>query len=160
MASEKQIAANRRNATKSTGPRTAKGKAVSANNALRHGVLSKSAVSSFEDAEEYQALLEQLVEDHKPVTVIECTFVERITNLLWREKRLARSEANRINLENSLEEEHGGYRGFQDLTFDEQHLVGRYQSMLGRQLREALQELRIEQDRRLQRIDNAGSEAD
>jgi hypothetical protein len=40
MASDKQIAANRRNATKSTGPRTQEGKARSRLNALRHGLAS------------------------------------------------------------------------------------------------------------------------
>jgi hypothetical protein len=38
MASEEQIAANRRNAAKSTGPRTEKGKARSRMNARRHGL--------------------------------------------------------------------------------------------------------------------------
>jgi len=38
MATEKQIAANRRNAKKSTGPRTQEGKARSRMNALRHGL--------------------------------------------------------------------------------------------------------------------------
>ena len=36
----KQVAANRRNAQKSTGPRTAAGRAVSKVNALKHGILS------------------------------------------------------------------------------------------------------------------------
>lgn len=40
MATEKQIAANRRNATRSTGPRTPEGKERSRMNALRHGLSS------------------------------------------------------------------------------------------------------------------------
>ena len=38
MASEKQIAANRANAKRSTGPKTAAGKRNSSGNALRHGL--------------------------------------------------------------------------------------------------------------------------
>jgi hypothetical protein len=38
MAAEKQIQANRRNAQRSTGPRTAAGKSISRRNALRHGL--------------------------------------------------------------------------------------------------------------------------
>src|SRR6516164_3193920 len=44
MASDKQIAANRRNSMRSTGPRTRSGKARSRANSLRHGLLSKVLV--------------------------------------------------------------------------------------------------------------------
>ncbi|MCJ9706005.1 hypothetical protein [Bradyrhizobium sp. SHOUNA76] len=44
MTSVRQIEANRRNATRSTGPKTAGGKTRSSRNALRHG-LARSAVS-------------------------------------------------------------------------------------------------------------------
>jgi hypothetical protein len=46
MASEKQIAANRKNATKSTGPRTQKGKARSKMNALRHGLAASNLLGT------------------------------------------------------------------------------------------------------------------
>jgi hypothetical protein len=38
MSTERQIAANRQNGTKSRGPRTAEGKAVASRNAVRHGL--------------------------------------------------------------------------------------------------------------------------
>jgi hypothetical protein len=44
MASDKQIAANRHNAMRSTGPRTRSGKARSRANSLRYGLLSKVLV--------------------------------------------------------------------------------------------------------------------
>jgi hypothetical protein len=42
MATEKQIAANRRNARRSTGPRTARGKSFSRRNGFLHGLRSKA----------------------------------------------------------------------------------------------------------------------
>ena len=44
MVTGKQLAANRRNALKSTGPRSAAGKDVASKNALKHGLLSSQPV--------------------------------------------------------------------------------------------------------------------
>jgi hypothetical protein len=54
MASERQIAANRRNANKSAGPRSAAGKKRASNNAYRHGLFSKRARTAV--TEEMEAL--------------------------------------------------------------------------------------------------------
>jgi hypothetical protein len=61
MATEKQIAANRANARRSTGPRTALGKLTSSRNALRHG-LSIPPQSDHAGLEEIHALVQALVE--------------------------------------------------------------------------------------------------
>jgi hypothetical protein len=61
MASEKQTAANRANARRSTGPKTALGKLKSSRNAFRHG-LSIPLQSNHAVSEEIHALVKALVE--------------------------------------------------------------------------------------------------
>lgn len=56
MATERQIAANRRNARKSTGPRSGPGKKRAAQNALRHGLSVRIAGAEFERRLEVLAL--------------------------------------------------------------------------------------------------------
>ena len=60
MASERQIEANRRNAKRSTGPRTTGGKIRSSQNALRHG-LSCSVSDHGPGLERLAAILEKLL---------------------------------------------------------------------------------------------------
>jgi hypothetical protein len=62
LASEKQIAANRRNAKKSTGPKTAAGRLTSSRNSFRYGL---SLPLTFEVAESAKAerMLQMLVSD-------------------------------------------------------------------------------------------------
>ena len=55
MTSLKQIAANRLNAYKSTGPRTEEGKQRSRCNAMRHGLTAETVITALESAADYQA---------------------------------------------------------------------------------------------------------
>ena len=70
MATKAQIAANRRNAKKSTGPKTAEGKAASCMNALRHGLRAEKAVLPNENEEEYAKIHMGLQDLYQPQTLI------------------------------------------------------------------------------------------
>lgn len=154
MTSQKQIDANRRNAQHSTGPRTAEGKARSARNSFSHGVLSDNAVSEYEDREVYQALLDCLIEEHDAQTALEVVFVERLANLFWRERRLAEAEEKYLSNQHSSANQHERmFKWDRYLPLSDQFLIGRYQGMLGRQIRETLRDLREEQERRFNSLD-------
>ena len=94
MTSPEQIAANRRNAARSTGPVTLEGKAVSALNATRHGILARTSilVSRGEDAESFEALRESLHLELQPEGKVEELLVERLVSLVWRLRRLHAAE--------------------------------------------------------------------
>ena len=107
MASEKQIAANRRNATSSTGPKSAAGKQVARMNALKHGLQSEHVVIPGEDPEEFEALLSGIEEDYQPVGSREILLVERIAYCSWRLQRLGLIETAMMRKEHfSLERQH------------------------------------------------------
>jgi len=97
MASEAQIAANRLNAQKSTGPRTAAGKARAARSSLWHGLTAASLVVLDEDEADFDNFHTWLMSDLKPVGELECSLVERIAVLSWRLRRVAKAEAALIN---------------------------------------------------------------
>ena len=67
----RQSEANRRNALRSTGPRTAAGKAVVRENALKHGFLSRHLIIEGESAEDFQQLLDELMAEYRHVGVVE-----------------------------------------------------------------------------------------
>jgi hypothetical protein len=99
MATDKQIEANRRNAAKSTGPRTPHGRAASSRNALRHGLLSKTVVLQSECPTRFEASVASLYAEHAPVTPTECTLVDTMASARWRLMRLANLEAASVDHE-------------------------------------------------------------
>jgi len=98
--SPKQLEANRCNAQHSTGPRTPAGKARVKFNSLKHGLLAKSVIlpirSRSEKRSHFDALLEQLIDELKPVGILEDMLVEKIAVSYWRLRRALRAEAGEI----------------------------------------------------------------
>ena len=93
MASSRQISANRRNGKLSRGPKTKKGKEISSQNSLLHGLLSCESVLPFEDGVHFRALHVELALALAPVGELERLLVDRIIGLFWRLRRLCKVEA-------------------------------------------------------------------
>lgn len=100
--SQRRIEANRRNSTKSTGPKTPGGKAVSRMNALKHGLRAEQVVLDIdgknfgEFLREYEELRLQFWNHYEPVGPLEAELVDRIVSLSWRIRRIPTAEAGEI----------------------------------------------------------------
>jgi len=93
MATTAQTNANRENAQKSTGPRTAEGKNASSRNRLLHGLRANKHILLDEDPEDFLLLLHDHWDRFQPVGPAEETLVLRIANGQWRLGRALPAEA-------------------------------------------------------------------
>jgi hypothetical protein len=93
MTSLRKIEANRHNATLSTGPRTAAGKAASALNGMRHGPLSHAALLPGEDEGDLVAFGRKIRASLAPVGEMEVFLADRVVTAGWRLRRLLVMEA-------------------------------------------------------------------
>jgi hypothetical protein len=91
MATDKQIKANRKNAQKSTGPKTDEGKAAVSQNAVKHGLFAESVVTGETEAE-YEAFHGELLAELAPRGVVELLLAERVVSLWWRLIRAERMQ--------------------------------------------------------------------
>jgi uncharacterized protein YecA (UPF0149 family) len=93
MATEAQIAANRRNAQASTGPTTAEGKARVSRNAAIFGLYS--AADTVQPGEEpiYHLFCEGFQHDLAPEGAMETTLAAEIIHAAWRLRRCAEAES-------------------------------------------------------------------
>jgi hypothetical protein len=99
MSSFRQIEANRRNALKSTGPKTQEGKQRSRCNAVRHGLTAETVIGALEDADDYKAFEANVVADYDAQSAVERELVLRLASLLWRLRRATTMETGLFEIQ-------------------------------------------------------------
>jgi len=100
--SARKAEANRKNAAKSTGPKTQRGKTNSRRNAFKHGLFTTYCFPDYlaksEDSEEFRDLVRQLQRDHHVMGAAEALEVERIAVCWWRLRRATRYENAKLSI--------------------------------------------------------------
>jgi hypothetical protein len=93
MSTPKQIAANRQNSQKSTGPRSAEGKDASRANSLKTGLYARSQVIAGEDPGELRALADQYFLRWEPAAPEESFLVATLIDSDWLLRRYSLADA-------------------------------------------------------------------
>jgi hypothetical protein len=156
MASEAQIAANRRNALASTGPKALDGKGNSRLNALRHGLAAKHIVAMDERGDDFAAYHDDLTAALSPHDAFEAALVRRLALLSWRLDRLCRIEAVKLTADFDLNQGRGLRKG--DVWPEDMPQLARYESALDRAFKRTMGLL--ERRQALRRLDaSAGAPA-
>ena len=122
----RKITANRANARRATGPRTAAGKQRSSANATRHGLLARRVLLFDEDADRLEALRRGIVADLAPRGALEEALAERVVAAVWRLRRAERFETAAIchmAEEGARKREQSAAFGGEEPDFDEGQLV-------------------------------------
>jgi hypothetical protein len=96
MATKAQIYANRRNAEKSTGPKTTEGKETVSQNAVKHGLTARKTVIPGESKGDFCMYHYEMLEELDPLGPMESMLADRIISLSWRLKRTVRIQDETI----------------------------------------------------------------
>jgi hypothetical protein len=102
MTSFRQFEANRRNAQKSTGPKTEEGKRQSRRNAIRHGLCAETVIEPVEDVDDYRGFEATITADFDAETAVERELVLRLASLLWRIRRATSIETDLIRFQTEV----------------------------------------------------------
>jgi len=95
MSSQAQTEANRRNAQKSTGPKTPEGKAISSRNAITHGMLARIVPH---DVPGFSQMLVGLYQSMKPQDELQRLLVDQIGVTALRLRRVLSAEQNFLHI--------------------------------------------------------------
>lgn len=125
-------------ASVSTGPRTAEGKTISSQNALKHGLRANKLILPGESQEDFELLREDLVAEYQPTNTTEALLVDQFVIDTWRLQRARRVEIRVLEAS-------------PDLNLDELNKLARYQTSIERSYHRTLEALqRILAERRKQ----------
>lgn len=140
-ASPERLAANRANAQRSTGPRTAAGKERSSQNAWRHGFFAKRLFATpeqeAEDRAEYELIVQGVRDHYQPIGFMENLWAERIAAELLRSARVLSYEQGLFLS--------GSFNVFESNSVDR---VLRFHATVNRQLALDIEELEHLQEKR------------
>jgi hypothetical protein len=143
---------------RATGPRTAAGKQRSSQNALTHGLTSRSPVLATEDPAAYQLHSRQFFDEYQPATPTETQLTQELIDTAWRLNRIPQLEAALLDRAANPPSEQAridfdivdAHRALATLGLHYQRLSRQFQKALN-QLREIQSERRHEQERDLKR---------
>ncbi len=154
MVTPAQLAANRLNSQKSTGPRSVEGKAASRFNALKHAASAKSLVIPGENEANFAELAAAYHEQFQPVGPEEALLVEKIIGADWTQRRMDRIENEVLNAlisqQDESEENPLGAAYIKDCAGPNAlHKIFRRREAASRDWYRAIKELRALQARRI-----------
>jgi hypothetical protein len=155
MVSEKQLAANRRNAEKSTGPRSVIGKSNSSRNNLRHGLTGQISLLPTEDREAHDAFCNELTDSFNPETPMERQLANSVAEDSWRLNRARAIENNLFTLGHNHERREAQIALADAETFQTQaaafNLLSLYEQRINRNLQRNMKLLKeLQAERRTQ----------
>lgn len=93
MATPRQIAANRKNAQRATGPRTAAGRATSSQNAIKTGIHAQSEIIRTESPDDYAQLIADYYARFQPAAPEERALVDDLIRAEWLGRRYMQAAA-------------------------------------------------------------------
>ena len=93
----KRINANRENAKKSTGPKTASGKFRSCRNSLKHGLDSRKHLIIGEELREFEEMKEAYIKMLEPSNILEVEDCMQIIAMSWKIRRFSVVETGLYN---------------------------------------------------------------
>ena len=140
--SDRRSIANRENAKRPTGPRTAAGKAASRLNGIRHGIYSAVTIIAGESEAELVAFGKRMRADLAPVGEVELVLADRIVSIAWRLRRLISIEGEVLEHESRpCTYDRAPGRAFAGSSGDKLMRVSAYEAKLDRQLFKTMHEL-------------------